>query len=338
MDAKYEELLQQVTPRTRLPKHVLAASYRVGAFDSHAVDCPFLFHHEGRFRMTFIGFDGIGYQTGIAASDDLEQWTGRKLLIGRGDAGSFREFNFALTWIIRDNDLFGRGELRRIDGQYVGTYHAYPKPGYETGPAAIGFCRSPDLEHWAIDPPCIHSRDGAAWERGGLYKSCLLDHDGRFYLFYNAKTEGSPWIEQTGLATSDDIEHWKRHPASPVVPVGPKGAHDDVFASDPCVLRAGDTWVMFYYSLSSDGRARDCVAFSDDLVHWDKAPAPILDVGPEESIDSRYAHKPGIIHHSGRLYHFYCAVSREPTGRIGEIATGERRGIGLALGETGITD
>ncbi|MBN2311284.1 MAG: hypothetical protein JXR94_20070 [Candidatus Hydrogenedentes bacterium] len=332
MDARYQPLLDRVTPRERRATLVLEASYRIGAFDSHAVDCPFPFWHAGRYRMTFVGFDGIGYQTGIAESEDLERWENKRLLIGRGEEGSFRQYNFALTWIVRDTDLFGTGELEQVDGMYVGTYHAYPMAGYERGPASIGFCRSADLEHWEIDPPSFHAKDGADWERGGLYKSCLLRHEGVFYMFYNAKTTASPWVEQTGLATSVDLKRWERHGASPVLRLGPKGAFDDIFASDPCVLRAGDVWVMFYFGNSTDGHARDGVAFSDDLIHWDKAPGPILDVGPEGSIDSRYAHKPGIIHRDGRLYHFYCAVAPEPAGRIGEIATSERRGIGLATG------
>jgi predicted GH43/DUF377 family glycosyl hydrolase len=334
MNTKYDALLAKATPSRREKTHVLSASYRKGAFDSHAVDCPFPFRHNGRYYMTFVGFDGAGYQTGIAQSDNLRTWGGQRLLVGRGQAGSFREFNFAMTCILRDNNLFSPGDLMSVDGHYIGTYHAYPKAGYEQGPAAIGFCRSRDLKDWDITPPCIHSKDGAPWERGGLYKSYLLAHEGRYYLFYNAKNETKgPWREQTGLATSSDLIHWERHPASPVVRVGEAGAFDDLFVSDPVVLRAGNVWVMFYFGNSSNGHAREGIAFSEDLVHWEKAPATILDVGPEGSIDSRYAHKPGIIWRDGVLHHFYCAVAPEPSGKIGEIATRERRGIGLALSD-----
>jgi predicted GH43/DUF377 family glycosyl hydrolase len=313
---------------------VLPPSYKTGQFDSHAVDCPFPFLHEGRFMMTYIGFDGTGYQTGIVESEDLVLWRNRRLLIGRGEKGSFREFNFALTCILRDNDLYGSGELKQIDDYYVGTYHAYPKPGYESGPAAIGFCRSRDLSTWEIDAPCFHAHEGAEWEQGGLYKSWILEHAGRFYMFYNAKNSTAwPWKEQIGLAISDDLVHWERHPDSPLLLVGETGAPDDLFVADPVVLRAGDVWVMFYYMNSSDGHARDGVAFSKDLIHWEKAPKPILDVGPPGSIDSRYAHKPGIIYDAGKLFHFYCAVSPEPSGEIGDIAYGEHRGIGLATSQ-----
>lgn len=113
------------------------------------------------------------------------------------------------------------------------------------------------------DPRC-------AWEAGGLYKSWLMEHDSTYSLFYNAKTADHPWIEQTGFAWSCDCVHWQRYEGNPVLTVGPPGAFDDIFASDPCVFRHEDAWVMFYYGNSTDGHARDGAAASADLRHWDK--------------------------------------------------------------------
>jgi len=314
----------------KLGRLLLAPSLKKGEFDSHGVDAPFLFRHERSFCMTFIGFDGTGYRTGLAVSDDLVHWLKEGLLIDRGPKGSVTEYNVALTWILRDNDLFGEGRLKRVDGRFVGTYHAYPRPGYESGPAAIGICTSADLKAWELHDPCLRAEDGAEWERGGLYKSCLLEHDGAYYLFYNAKNRASPWIEQTGIATSADLRNWRRHEGNPVVPVSEKGAFDDRFASDPCVLRIDDCWAMFYYGLSSDGHARDGVAFSRDLLHWRKSRQVLIDVGPAGSVDSRYAHKPGVFYDRGRLFHYYCAVSPFPEGSASEVKTGEMRGISAA--------
>jgi len=52
----------------------LSASGEEDSFDKVSVDCPFVFRHEGEFLMTFVGFDGIGYQTGLASSADLINW------------------------------------------------------------------------------------------------------------------------------------------------------------------------------------------------------------------------------------------------------------------------
>ncbi|MCL5998566.1 MAG: hypothetical protein M1546_21295 [Chloroflexi bacterium] len=180
---------------------------------------------------------------------------------------------------------------------------------------------------------CLHcdDPDAGAWEHGGLYKSCLLELDGVFHLFYNAKNHMNwPWIEQTGVAISTDLKQWRRVAQQPVLTVGAPGTYDDLFASDPCVLRCDDAWALFYFGNSSDGHARDSVAFSTDLLHWDKCGEVLVDVGPAGAIDSRHAHKPSMFLHAGRLYHFYCAVAPAAGTRLGEIDHDEIRGIAVS--------
>ncbi len=330
MNNKYQQLLERLATPYKVPWLQVAPSFIPGHFDSHAVDCPFICSYQGRLWMTFIGFDGIGYRTGLAASNDLMHWRKEGLIIDRGPAGSPTEFNAAMSWIVRDNDLYGNGELTLIDGRLLGTYHAYPTAGYEAGPASIGLAWSADMRRWQLMPFCLRAADGAEWERGGLYKSCIVKHQDTYYMFYNAKNRDQwPWYEQIGLVTSRDLVHWERYTGSPVLPVGPTGAWDERFASDPYVLRAGDTWVMFYYGLAADGHARDGVAFSDDLLHWDKAPQPILDVGAPGSLDAQYAHKPAVFYNKGVLFHYYCAVSPALEAQHGAISNPELRGIGL---------
>ena len=326
------DLLKRLRTPHKFPRLVLEPSYKKDAYDALAVDAPFVFRYKRRYYMTHVGFDGFGYRTGLASSTDLVKWQPEGVILERGPEGSATEFNVALTWIVRDNDLFGQGRIRKIDDRFLGTYHAYPRPGYESGSAAIGLGVSDDIRKWKLRDPCLHASDPDAgdWERGGLYKSCLVEHEETFYLFYNAKTTGAPWIEQTGLAISTDLKQWKRYEHNPVIPVGPKGSFDDVFCSDPCVLRCGDTWCMFFYTLSSDGRARDTVAFSKDLLHWEKSNEILIDVGPPGSIDSTYAHKPAVFTKDGRFYHFYCAVAPAPRKHMGEVEVGEIRGIALA--------
>jgi predicted GH43/DUF377 family glycosyl hydrolase len=327
-----EKLLALLRTPRKFPELLLEPSYKKGAYDALAVDCPFVFRYKRRFYMTHVGFDGVGYRTGLAASSDLIRWEKEGIIIDRGPQGSATEFNAALSWIIRDNDLFGEGRVRKIGDRFVGTYHAYPQVGYESGPAAIGIGFSEDVRKWKLKKPCLCSSDPEAgdWERGGLYKSCLVEHEAAFYMFYNAKTAGVPWIEQTGVATSTDLRNWTRYEGNPIVPVGPKGDFDDVFCSDPCVVRCGDIWAMFFYTLSSDGHARDSVAFSKDLLHWRKTGEILVDVGPPGSIDSIHAHKPSVFVKDGRFHHFYCAVAPTPNRNRGDVEVNEIRGIAVA--------
>lgn len=313
------------------PDLVLEPTFRQGDWRSHGVDCPFVFHHEGRLGMTVVGWDGVGYQTGLSWFDG-GVWSAPELLFPREPSSPHRRYNAALTSIAREPDLRGSGELVAVDGWFYGTYHAYPGEGYESGPGVIGIVRSRDLRTWEEHGALLRPEDGAAWEQGGLYKSWLMHHEGEFWLFYNAK-DASPrgWQEQTGAARSVDLQQWERVSGEPLVRNGPPGAIDDRFASDPCVLRDGDLWVMFYFGLCSDGRARETFATSRDLLTWERSEHVLIEVGSSGSVDATYAHKPAVITHDGRLEHYYCAVSPLPEPvTVGSYRQRERRGIAVA--------
>lgn len=294
----------------KLNQFVLLGSGKAGDFDSISVDCPFVFRHGRLFYLTYVAFDGIGYQTGLASSQDLVHWKKEGCILARDPNSPVTKYNIAMNWIIRENDLHSPGRLVSIDGQYVGAYHAYPNEGLEQGAAVIGLCRSKDPRHWHIEPPSLKPQDGAPWEHGGLYKPCLLKYRDKFYLFYNAKNRTDRgWHEQTGVAMSRDLQTWTRYEGNPVIRNGPSGSLDSRFASDPCVLKNGREWALFYFGLDDRGVARDLVALSPDLLHATKCPEILVDVGPPGSIDSAYAHKASLIEYRGDLYHFYCAVS-----------------------------
>jgi len=327
-----------VATRTATPyrdgRFVIAPSFQPGSFDSHAVDCPFVFTVDGRQGMTYVGWDGTGYQTAMSWRT-ADGWGPGQVILRRDPSDPVRRYNAALTSIVRDNALWGSGELRRFDGWYLATYHAYPGSGYEAGPGVIGFVRSRDLLTWEPVGSLLRPEEGSAWERGGLYKSWLLEHDGLFYVFYNAKDHddyGSvavppEWLEQTGVAVSNDLTNWERLGDLPALPVGAPGDFDERFASDPCVLRDGDEWVMFYFGLSADGHAREGVATSPDLIAWTKSGEVLIDVGEAGAIDALHAHKPAVIAIDGVLEHYYTAVSTQPAVDIGGYAQNERRGI-----------
>jgi len=290
-------------------KLVLAADPTPGAFDSRAVDCPFVFHHNGRLHMTYLGFDGTGYQTGLASSPDAINWTRLGCILRRDPANPITRYNVALNWILRDSRLRSRGDLRKVNGRYLGVFHAYPNPGYEAGPAVIGLAWSTDLMKWEIGDIVLRPEDGAEWESGGLYKPCLIEHGGTYYLFYNAKNREKRWREQTGVATSTDLKTWTRFEGNPIVRNGGPGSPDERFASDPCVMLDNGKWLLFYFGLDAQGKARDLLAIGDGPYRMTKTDRILIDVGPPGSVDSVYAHKPSVIWHRGALLHYYCAVS-----------------------------
>lgn len=322
-------------PTHRGTDHLIQPTFSEGDWNALGVDCPFVFRHEGTLGMTVVGWDGRGYQTGLSWHDGTA-WSPPELVFARDGDSAHRRHNSALTSIVRDNALLGEGELRLIDGWYYGTWHAYPETGYEEGSAVIGFARSRDLRQWEEVGGVLRPEDGGWWERGGLYKSWLMEHDGRFWLFYNAKDRATGrWLEQTGAAVSDDLVSWSRVSDQPLLAVGDDTSRDSRFASDPCVLHAPDgTWVMFYFGLGFGGSACELAATSDDLVTWHKDSRILVDAGEAGAVDDWHAHKPGVIRAGSQLQHYYCAVQRLSAPlTVGRRSVAEKRGIAMAWSE-----
>lgn len=294
----------------KLNRLVLGPSGVAQSFDWHSVDCPFAFSVDGRFYMTYVGFDGIGYQTGLAQSDDLVAWRRVGLIMARDPSSPVTRYNVALMCLLRDDALQSEAALQKVEGRYLGFWHAYPNPGYEQGPAVIGLAWSDDLHHWEREEPFLTPDPDAAWEAGGLYKPYVVKEGDTYYLYYNAKNKtDKAWHEQIGLVTSKDLKTWTRFAGNPIIRNGDHASWDARFASDPAVLRYGEWWAMYYYGLAWDGKARDLLALGTDPYHFTKSPEIMIDVGPPGSIDEDYAHKPSLIFAGGDLYHFYCAVS-----------------------------
>jgi predicted GH43/DUF377 family glycosyl hydrolase len=326
----------------KYPELVLKAADDKTAFDGHSVDDPIVFRANGLFYMLYIGFDGTGYQTGLASSPDLLHWQ-RVALVGPRDPNSqFTKYNLAISSILRDKNLHGSGEALKVDGKYLAAWHAYPSAGYEEGAAVIGLATSSDLLHWSLTEPILQPQDGAPWEQGGLYRPDLLLDRGTYYLYYNAKdhTTGD-WHEQSGVAISHDLKRWTRSPLNPLLRNGPRGSdtypandphHDQTpavadsrdshFASNPFVVKNGREFAMFYYGLEYHRPSRACelLAVGRDPLHFTKVPEVLIDTGAPGSIDETYAHKPSVIYHDGALYHFYCAVSGKYPNEIRGIA------------------
>lgn len=335
MNVISEADIQEYKTEYRYPRPVMKGSGLEGAFDKLAVDIPFVFQHQGKYFMVYTGFDGEGYQSALAVSNDLLKWKFYTMLLERKTQGNRWDRNGgAVTWMIkRSDDLRKPAELRKINGKYWMIYHSYPESGYEAGAAEIGMAWSEDdeLKQWNfLDKPVFSWKDGEAWERGGLYKACIVENNGIWYLFYNAKNEGDSWKEQIGIATSTDLVTWIRSDANPVLKNDPD-SWDCTFVSDPYVIRDKDRWLCYYYGLGQidpqDGlyHAEEGLALSKDLISWTKYKRPILSHGKAGTPDEHHAHKPAIFYKEGMLYHFYCGTSEaqkhDQIELFGEIRT-----------------
>ncbi len=209
-----------------------------------SVDCPSVFRHAGKWFMMYAGIepDKTGYETYLAASDDLLTW--RKL----GKILSFRREGWD-AWqadggiALQDTTWGGSYQLDSYGGKYWLSYIGGAKKGYEPDPLSIGLAWSaePDqprewtrLEENPVLGP--DQPDARPFETRTLYKSNIIRDETLvtghpLVMFYNGKdTKGT---ERIGMAVSDDMVHWRRFGDGPVVDNG-RG-----ISGDPQIVRMG---------------------------------------------------------------------------------------------------
>ncbi|MDR1879518.1 MAG: hypothetical protein LBQ78_01120 [Tannerellaceae bacterium] len=303
------------------PDPVIPSDYRIpGAEKFHSFDVPCVYQladKPGVWYMSFIGFNGQGYNSFVAESQDLIHWDNPQTAMGFGAEGEFDHGGCVVGAYLYDSwDIKAPRTLRKKEGRYWTLYGAYPRQGgYELRPGYEGVAASSDGLHWArvSDDPVlsVYQTDCKEWEKECIYQPWLVEHDGTYYNFYNA---ANGHIEQTGLALSTDLIHWVRYPFNPIVQNGSSpGGWDATFASDPKVFRDGDHWVMFYFGVGRGG-ASIMMAFSRDLAHWTIDPEPLYAFGGHPGgLDKEYAHKISLVFNpqDERFYLFYCATGNK---------------------------
>jgi len=310
------------------PDHVIPAEPNIKGFEAvHMTDVPTVYQLPGdrKWYMTFIGFDGKGYQSFRAESEDLIHWTHMRLAMGYGPKDTFDYGGVVLgAFLYDDYDIKTSRTLKKHNGKYFSLYGAYPRQGgYELRPGYEGVASSEDGLIWqrAKDEPIlsVHQPDRGTWEKDCIYQPWLVKHKGTYFNFYNAANGG---IEQIGLALSDDMLEWRRYKQNPVIPHGANGSYNQQFSSDGKVFWDKDHWVMFFFGVGRDG-AHVMTAFSRDLYHWTVDPDPLYKSGGNPSgLDEQYAHKISLVWNpeNSTYYMFYNAVGNKSRG-IGLITS-----------------
>lgn len=324
------EVMQEIYEEVKTPyKYGLVL---VAENNSKKVDCPSVFRRGDTWYMTYIVFDGRGYETWLANSVDLLHWnvSGRLLSVPR-DTSTWDGNQRAGYIALQDYTWGGNYEIKQYKEKYWMSFIGGSTPGYEAGDLSIGIAYTAQSAHHArewerLPSPVLTSNDNDVrwWENKKLFKSTIIwDKDkttgSPFVMFYNANgdTTGDKklrWFERIGMAVSNDMVHWKRFINDPVVqhPVGITG--------DPYIQKIGKVWVMFYFGAfwQNNNGAFNRFACSYDLVNWTDWMGDDL-IKSSEPFDEKFAHKPYIIKHNGVVYHFYNAVNNE-----------DQRGIAVA--------
>jgi len=286
---------------------------------------------SAKYAMSYIIFDGTGYHSCLALSNDLLTWDlSPGVTFDRSDQpGAFDYGGLVAGGYIYDNyTITAPRTLAKVDGYHWQLYGAYAsRAGYESGPGANGIAFSSDGVHWnrsstttpAVGPSDLQLQQ---WENKLIYQPFVVVHDGVVYDFYNAatkatsqETSGISWIPEALFpGNAGNATEWARYPQNPVLANGPPGSHDSFQAGDPKVFWDPEqqVWTMFYFG-GGGGQAVVMVAFSVDLVHWEKDPEPLYAAGGNPwGLDGKYAHKVSVIfqQESETFFMFYTAVDK----------------------------
>lgn len=157
---------------------------------------------------------------------------------------------------------------------------------------SIGHAISTDLRSWSVMPDALHPGPPGAWDDYTTWTGSVIGHGGVWYLFYTGTHRAEDGlIQRIGLATSDDLIHWVKHPDNPLIEADPRWYelldhdlwHDQAWR-DPYVFQHPKTGTFHVYITArcnygpADGRGVIGHATSDDLLRWQVLP-PLTEPG-----------------------------------------------------------
>ncbi len=285
----------------------------------YKMDCPTIFRHDDKWIMNYIVFDGRGYETWLAQSDNLLDWDIKGKILQFSDSTDYDMNQKAGYTSLIDYEWGGSYEIHSYDNKYWMSYIGGNTEGYEKGLLSIGIAyteKDPATVHdWQrLDHPVLSSKDADArwYDNSTMYKSFIIEDKEHltgypFVMFYNARGDSinpARGAERISMAVSDDMVNWKRFGNQPLV------NHHKGISGDAVIQKIGDVYVMFFFRANwPNGKTVVYNSFycSYDLMHWTEWTGPHL-IEPSESYDNLYAHKAYVIKHDGIVYHFYNAV------------------------------
>jgi len=324
-----ETVMQEIYNEVKTPyKYGLVM---VPTDNSYKMDCPSVFRKDGKWYMTYLIYDGRGYETWLAESDNLLDWKYLGKVMSFSENEKHWDVNQKAGYIsLQDPTWGGSYEWEKFDDKYWMSYFGGDSKGYEAGVLSIGMAYTKEAptkphEFQRLENPVLTPKDKDAkwWDNSTMYKNSVIrDKDKltghNFIMYYNARGDSinpAKGAERIAMAVSNDMKEWKRYGDKPLI------NHHKGISGDAYIQRINDTWVMFYFGAFWTGwnqGAFNRFAVSNDLVNWTDWKGDDL-IKSSEPYDNMFAHKSFVVKHDGVVYHFYCAVNKA-----------EQRGIAVA--------
>lgn len=314
-----EEVMNQIYEEIKTPfKYGLIM---VPDSNAYKIDCPTIFRKNDKWSMTFIVFDGRGYETWLAESDNLIDWNIQGKLMKFSDTTDWDSNQKAGYPSLINYEWGGDYSIEPFNNMYWMSYFGGNSRGYEKGLLSIAMAYTEEdptiLHEWLrFENPVLKSTDSLAgwYDNSTMYKSSII-HDKEklsghpFVMYYNARGDSlkpQRGAERISMAFSDDMINWTRYSNNPLI------NHHRGISGDAVIQKIDDVYLMFYFrAYWPDGKTVVYNSFccSYDLVHWTEWTGKHL-IEPTEEYDALFAHKSCVLKHEGIVYHFYNAVDK----------------------------
>lgn len=147
----------------------------------------------------------------------------------------------------------------------------------------VGHLVSDDGLTWQTLPNALTTGDPGSFDDDQIWTMGTFEHEGRFFMLYTALSRAeNGCVQRTGLATSDDLVHWRKHDGNPVAEAdgrwyeARREESGRVNWRDPFVFEAGGVLHCLMVARENHGpmSRRGCVAHltSRDGYRWQVRP------------------------------------------------------------------
>jgi len=186
----------------------------------------------------------------------------------------------------------------------------------------VGLSTSADGIKWARHPanPVLRVGLPGQWDANSVQAAWVIHEKGLYKMWFEGQTFSTGSIAKAaiGYATSPNGVEWTKYSDNPVLSSGAAGAWDEGRIYGPVVISTGNSYVMYYRGLSSQGTVGQTgMATSDDGIHWTKRASPIS-IPPSTSGWDSYLWFLGGAMKSGGVYTMWYHGLRA-SGANGEI-------------------
>ncbi|MFB6286145.1 MAG: glycosyl hydrolase family 32 [Candidatus Bipolaricaulia bacterium] len=180
-------------------------------------------------------------------------------------------------WLLRNDELYHLFYLRAPRDV---------EPEQRHFVARVGHATSRDLVNWRDEGVVLEPGPTGAWDEAAIWTGSVIAHGDQFHMLYTAiQLDGANVIQRIGLASSNDLHRWHKHPDNPVLEADPRwyeledeSSHHERAWRDPYVVYR-PTEDLFYAAITArqnsgpqDGRGCIALARSTDLREWEVRP------------------------------------------------------------------